>query len=170
MLREGSVASHFMLFSGVTWPKSALMMAAFCPLVSRPWSVATPKYFLPLALNLASMLPEVELGVVPLPVVVTVASVVVGPADPCWHCVKMSAYPKPEMIVEVTYLGVPLVYSHAGITRYTSGFAAISRTAALTPGRDGGICRWDGCQQQQGGILMHGEICLEYQRKSIQQL
>lgn len=104
------------------------------------------------------MLPEVELGVVPLPVVVTVASVVVGPADPCWHCVKMSAYPKPDMIVHVTYLGVPLVYSHAGITRYTSGFATIARTAALTPGRDGGICRWDGCQQQQGGILMHGEM------------
>lgn len=48
--------SHFMLFSGVTWPKLASMMAAFLPVVSLPWSVQVPKYSLPLALNSLSML------------------------------------------------------------------------------------------------------------------
>ena len=44
------------LFSGVTCPKFALMMAALDPVVKRPWSVAVPKYFLPLAFMAASML------------------------------------------------------------------------------------------------------------------
>jgi len=51
-----SVASHFILFSGVTCPKFAWTMAAFFPVVRRPWSVAIPKYFLPLARNFTSTL------------------------------------------------------------------------------------------------------------------
>jgi hypothetical protein len=42
------------LFSGVTCPKSALIIASLSPVVRRPLSVATPKYFLPLALKTAS--------------------------------------------------------------------------------------------------------------------
>jgi hypothetical protein len=56
-----------MLFSGVTHPKSAAIMAALLPTVSLFWSVAMPKYFLPLALNLTSMLvlvPDPGLAVV----------------------------------------------------------------------------------------------------------
>jgi len=45
-----------MLFSGVTWPKCASMMAAFLPDESRPWSVHVPKYNFPLALNSVSTL------------------------------------------------------------------------------------------------------------------
>jgi len=43
-----------MLFSGVTCPKSAWMMAEVEPLERTPWSVATPMYFLPWALKRAS--------------------------------------------------------------------------------------------------------------------
>jgi hypothetical protein len=42
------------LFSGVTWPKSALIIASLSPVERRPLSVATPTYFLPLALKTAS--------------------------------------------------------------------------------------------------------------------
>jgi hypothetical protein len=76
------MVSHFMLFSGVTCPKSALMRAAFCPDVRRPWSVATPKYFLPCATNFALRELAEELPVGPLaePVedTVEVTRVVVG--------------------------------------------------------------------------------------------
>lgn len=50
-----SVASHFMLFSGVTWPKLSMMSWALEPRVRSPWSVATPIYFFPRALKAASM-------------------------------------------------------------------------------------------------------------------
>lgn len=53
-----SIESHFMLFSGVTWPKSCWMICALLPLCRRPWSVATPKYSLPWSLNLAFTLVE----------------------------------------------------------------------------------------------------------------
>lgn len=82
-----------MLFSGVTWPKSAWMIGAL-PLVNLPWSVAVPMYNFPCALNLTSMLPLVEpppgldvltgggelvVGLVPPPGVVT------GGEDPGRH-------------------------------------------------------------------------------------
>lgn len=44
-----SVASHFMLFSGVNWPKSARTIASFCEFWSRRGSLQVPKYFLPWA-------------------------------------------------------------------------------------------------------------------------
>ena len=53
-----SILCHFMLFSGVTWPKLAWMMAAFLPAVRRPWSAQVPKYSLPLAFIRASMLTD----------------------------------------------------------------------------------------------------------------
>ena len=53
---EHSVVSHFMLFSGVTQPKFAWMIAALLPAVSLFLSVATPKYFFPFALISVSML------------------------------------------------------------------------------------------------------------------
>jgi hypothetical protein len=46
-----SVASHFIEFSGVTWPKLSMMIWALEPFWRRPWSVATPMYFLPFFLN-----------------------------------------------------------------------------------------------------------------------
>src|SRR4051812_21643886 len=49
-----STASHFILFSGVTCPKSDLTISTFWDLERRAWSVHTPKYFLPLALKRAS--------------------------------------------------------------------------------------------------------------------
>ena len=42
-----------MLFSGVTWPKFALMMAAFVVSLNVPLSAAVPKYFFPLATKAA---------------------------------------------------------------------------------------------------------------------
>lgn len=54
-----SVESHFMLFSGVSWPKSASIIAAFFVFSVRvPWSPIFPKYFFPWALNLSLMLTE----------------------------------------------------------------------------------------------------------------
>jgi hypothetical protein len=44
------------LFSGVTCPKSAVIMAALLPFVRSGLSVHVPKYFLPRALNLISIL------------------------------------------------------------------------------------------------------------------
>jgi len=44
------------LFSGVTCPKSAVIIAALEPFVRRGLSVHVPKYFFPRALNLVSML------------------------------------------------------------------------------------------------------------------
>lgn len=40
--REGSVASHFIEFSGVTWPKSALRMAALAAMLRVPESAHEP--------------------------------------------------------------------------------------------------------------------------------
>lgn len=51
-----SVVAHFILFSGVTHPKFACMIAALLLAVSLFLSVATPKYFFPFALISASML------------------------------------------------------------------------------------------------------------------
>lgn len=46
-----SVASHFMLFSGVSWPKSALTIAESFESDRVFWSPQVPKYLLPLALK-----------------------------------------------------------------------------------------------------------------------
>jgi hypothetical protein len=43
-------------FSGVTWPKLALMIAPLEPVLKRFGSVQVPKYFLPFAFMAASML------------------------------------------------------------------------------------------------------------------
>lgn len=66
-----SVASHFMLFSGVTDPKLSLIICALSPAARRPWSVATPMYFLPWALKAASS--EQLAPFLPLPPVLGVA-------------------------------------------------------------------------------------------------
>lgn len=59
-----SVASHFIEFSGVTCPKSCWITAADLPVDSRFWSVAVPKYNLPLAVFVvASRYPVVEMDI-----------------------------------------------------------------------------------------------------------
>ena len=85
-----SIASHFMLFSGVTCPKFALMTAALFPDERRPWSVARPKYFFPWETNLALRpLPELVLVGLVISVFkvvgVTTVGVAVGTADPGRH-------------------------------------------------------------------------------------
>lgn len=59
------------------------MIAALLPVVRRPWSVATPKYFLPRARNLTSILlaPPVEYPASPGPVPGDVVGVEVVAAD-----------------------------------------------------------------------------------------
>jgi hypothetical protein len=42
--REGSVASNFIEFSGVIWPKLALAALLMLALERTPWSLAVPQY------------------------------------------------------------------------------------------------------------------------------
>lgn len=80
-----SIESHFMLFSGVSCPKSALIIAAFWVLERRLESAQVPKYTFPLAFIFASR-PD-PLPVLPVGVGVVPAAVVDGvdPDDPGWH-------------------------------------------------------------------------------------
>ena len=79
--------TYFMLFSGVSWPKSALTMASVWLEPRVPWSPIVPKYLLPLATRAVFTL--LEAGPVEVPVwsaTLPVAADEAGAADAVEAC------------------------------------------------------------------------------------